>query len=335
MNESPLLWLPKIKDILIEPDLVPRVRVAGWFKLEAIGLDGRVRPLAEFPNLITNGGLDQLGNSAQGGGPWNTCAVGSGNTAPAITDTTLQSIVASTTTDFSDNGLGTAQSTPPYFGTGIKTWQFAVGAAAGNLSEVGVGQTATALFSRALILDGGGSPTTITVLSNEALNVTYTLNQYPPTADVTGSITLNGVSYAYTIRAANVTATAWGGGPGGFTGMALDAGSTFNGAIGAITGQPGVVTGTPQTGGFSSITTASYTVGTYTRQATVQADINSSNLGGGGIGAMLLTWGNGRGSGGSSADNRGQYQMGFTPKIPKDNTMVLTLTVQVGWTRGP
>jgi hypothetical protein len=331
------ILLPKYRDIIVEPprELWPKFRVAGFFKLEAVGLDGRVRPLGEFPNLITNGGLDQLGNSAQGQGPWATCAVGSGNTTPAITDTQLQTLVASTTSVFSNNGQGTTQSTSPYFGTGIQTWQFPVGAAAGNLSEVGVGNTATTLFSRALILDSGGSPTTITVLSTEALNVTYTLNQYAPTADTTGSITLNGSSYTYTIRAANVTAGVWGGGPSGFTGMILDSAQTFNGAIGAVTGQPGVVTGSPQTGGVTTLTTASYTTGSYLRGATMFFDINTSNLGGGGIGAFLMTWGNGRGSGGSGLDNRGQYQMGFSPQIPKNNTLALTLVVQVAWTRGP
>ena len=63
---------------------------------------------------------------------------------------------------------------------------------------------------RALILDGGGSPTTLTILSDETLDVTYTIRVYPPTTDVTGSITLDGVSYGYTIRPCNVSTSGTG-----------------------------------------------------------------------------------------------------------------------------
>lgn len=330
-RESPLLWLPKIKELILP--MRPAIGMAGFYKLEAVKPDGRVRPLTGwFPNIITNTGFDTLGST---GGPWGGCAVGSGNSTPVVTQTALDAIIASTANFFSN--ANSIQGSSPYYGTTTQTWQFPVGAAAGNLSEVGVYATsATALFSRALILDSGGSPTTITVLSNEALNVTYSLRQYAPTADVTGNITMD-QTYAYVIRACNVTtAGSWTTDSGHYSAQMLpdifgNTGSgvtAFNGAIGAITGQP---SGTNT--GASQVSNAAYTTGAYQRSAVPGFDINHGNLSGG-IGAIVLQYGNSNG-GGFYVTGRGQFQIGFTPNIPKDNTKVLTLNVTIAWTRAP
>jgi hypothetical protein len=332
MSKSPLIWVPKIKELIMP--VRPTMGFGGFYKLEAVRPDGRIRPLTGwFPNLITNTGLDGIGSGAFpfGGG----VAVGSGNSTPAFTDTALNTLVASTTNFFSEST--SIQSTSPYFGSTVETWQFPVGAAAGNLSEVGVyNSSPTALFSRALILDGSGNPTTITVLSNEALNVTYQLNQYAPLTDVTGSITMD-QAYTYTIRASNVTTAGdWSFDAGhpsatmlpdifGNTGSGVTA---YNGAIGAITGAPA---GT--TAGASSVNNAAYTNGSYQRSAAPSFDINHGNLSGG-IQSVSLQYGNANG-GGFYITGRGAFQIGFSPNIPKDNTKVLTLDFTIAWVRGP
>jgi hypothetical protein len=322
-----MILVPKYKDIILNPR-APTVRVAGYYTLEAIGLDGRKRFLGKFPNLITNGGLDMLGGYSN---VFNTCAVGSGNTAPSNTDTALVTLVASTTNAISAT-YSTAGSSP-YFGSTIVTWQFPTGAAAGNLSEVGIGTAATALYSRALILDGGGSPTTITILSTEALNVTYTMQQYVPLTDVTGSISLGGSSYGYTIRAANATnQTYWCQVFGLPTAPNLRSGfqaAYATGTLGAITSQP---SGT--TFADSGCTTAGYTNGSYTLQSTSNWDINHGNAPGG-IGSILYTIGNQTAGGGSASFGRGQWQIAFSPVIPKDNTHVLQLLLNISWARFP
>lgn len=322
-----MILVPKYKDIIVNPQL-PKVRVAGYYHLEAIGLDGRKRDLGTFPNLITNGGLDMLGGY---GNEFAVCAVGSGNTAPSFTDTSLVSLVASTTNAIAASS--TAQGSSPYFGTTTVTWQFATGAAAGNLSEVGIGTGATTLYSRALILDGGGSPTTITILSSEALNVTYIMQQYVPLTDVTGSITLASISYGYTIRAANAnSSTFWAKQFGLPTPPNLRPGfqSAFaTGTLGAITSQPG---GTAF--GDSGCSTASYTPGSFTLQSTANWDINHGNAPGG-IGSMLITGGNQTTGGGSASWGAGQWQIAFSPVIPKDNTKVLSIVLNISWARFP
>lgn len=291
-------------------------KVKGRYKMEAIRPDGSKRLLADwFDNLITNQGLDNLGN----GSVINDCLVGSGNTAPSNTDTTLVTFVAATSTITTSSS--SVQPSSPYFGTTTKTFRFAAGVATGNLSEVGVGPNSsnTALFSRALILDGGGSPTTITVLSSEALDVTYQLQQYVPTADVTGSVTINAVSYAYTARAADATTAAWEFDFGDAAGFA--ACTSYNGTIGAVTGEP---SGT-SAGGLGVNSQGSYTNGTKHLDSTFVFGLIDGNLSGG-ISAVLLVAGRSRSS-------MGRYQIGFSPSLPKDSSHTMTLVFRHTWDR--
>ena len=308
-----MILIPKHKDLDLE--LKVPTRYVGHFKLEAVGLDGRVRPLAEFDNLITTLGADMLGG-VNSGSIFQTVAVGSGNTAPALTDTALQTLVASTSTGGPASPVLSNSGSSPYYGITTVQLQFAIGAAAGNLSEVGIGFSATQLFSRALILDGLGSPTTITVLSTEALYVTYTLRQYVPLTDVTGNVTLNAIVYAYTLRAMNAAATcAWAIFNGGDN-PTLNSATAYSGAIGAITGSPA---GTASNA--SSTSTSAYTTGSFVRAATATWGLTSGNVGG--IGAVSTIWG--------SSQSRGDYQIGFSPVIPKDSSHILTLNFQMSW----
>lgn len=323
------IWIPKTKELVIEPRM-PTPRVAGFYKLSAMKPDGRIRPLTGwFPNLITNAGLDTLA-----AGDWDLRAcVGSGNTAPAFTDTQLASLVASTTTVFSSST--SVQSTEPYFATATKEWQFAQGAAAGNLTEVGVGPSPTNLFSRALILDGMGDPTTITVLPNEFLNVSYQLRMFPPLVDVNNSIVLDGVNYDYTIRASRVTTAARPYGWLMFTSSPpntdgatneLRAARTFTGVIGTITGGP---SGSSLQGGTPS--NPAYSPGSFNRTSSWTWGINDNNHG---IRSIEIGWGTITQVGvGTVAGGRGSFQIGFSAPIPKDNTKQLTLSFNLAWAR--
>lgn len=287
---------------------------AGWFKIEAIRPDGTRRVLADwFPNLILDGGLDRMGANSD---YLNWCQVGSGSTAPVAAQTALVNRIAGTSTvQASSTG---AQASAPYYGWLRRTYRFAQGVAAGNLSEVGVGWASTgSLFSRALILDGGGSPTTITVLSDEALDVTYELRRYPGTVDLTGTVVLNGVTHNWVSRAAGVTTAGVWTGEGA---MALDAAQSFNGNIGAVTAP-----NPSGTSGVLSATALAYSAGSYTRAVTVSAGLNNSNLSGG-IRSIIVT---------SNVAGTGRYQIQFDPAIPKDNTKVLSLTIQHTWARRP
>lgn len=316
------IWVPKVK--IIEADIAMKARIVGRYRMQVVREDGSVRlDTGWFDNLITNGGLDQFDSSSI----FANAYVGSGNTAPAFTDTQLVALVGTSTGGVQSSSF-TAQSSSPYFGTTTVTFSFPAGTATGNLSEIGVGPTATTLFSRALILDGVGSPTTITILSNEQLNVTYQLGQIVPLTDVVGSITITGIgSVSTTLRAANATAqNIWAyrtndppycpgdGGPNN-----ANTCSVFNAGIGAITGQPA-----GGLNGFSSATHSSYTNGTFQRTVTCTYGLSVGNVGG--INSATVAFGN-------ISVSRGQYQIGFGTTIAKDSTHVLTLNYTNSWSR--
>lgn len=182
--------------------------VAGRYKLVATKLDGRTRVVADwFENLILENGLHQA--VIQPHGYLGACSVGTSSVEPNINQTTLGLRIATTTTIYST--VGGAQSTPPYFGWMRRTFRFATGTAAGTLAEVGVGWSADGMFSRSLIKDSNGNPTTITILSDEILDVIYELRLYAPTNDTVGEVIGNGTTYTITARPYRVNSNLhWG-----------------------------------------------------------------------------------------------------------------------------
>lgn len=300
-----------------------KMALEGRYRIEAFKTDiegfevpGTRKVVADwFPNLILDAGLDRIGSNAD---YLMECRVGSGATPPAVGDTALQSLVASTATSVSDtNG---AQATAPYYGWFRKTYRFGTGVAAGNLSEVGVGWIggANPLFSRALILDPGGTPTTISVAADESLDVTYEIRTFVPVADASGTVDLGGVTYDWVSRASQATtAGRWAmGGVGRIVNLVSAA--LYNGVMGPVTGQPS---------GTVSIVTATrlgYTPGSYAIGFTINAGLTQGNISGG-IKSIRLDSG---GNAGLSA-----YQVEFDPAIPKDGTKIFSLTIQVSWAR--
>lgn len=316
------IWVPRVK--IIEATTEVKVRVKGRYRMQVIRPDGSVRlDTGWFDNLITNIGLDQYYQLSGMG----NCYVGSGNTAPAFTDTQLVALVGSGSgaggTTQTNNGVS------PYVGTTTLNYTFPAGTATGNLSEIGLGATATTLFSRALIVDNVGSPTTITILSNEQLNVSYQLGTIVPLTDVVGSITITGIgTVSTTVRAANATSpNVWAalpndspttpgiGGPNN-----TNSTSVFTAGIGAITAQPA--------GGLNGCDSGSHTTyvpGSFQSLVSVTYGLASGNIAGG-INSATFAFGN-------LSISRGQWQVGFGTNIPKDNTHVLTLNYGMSWTR--
>lgn len=325
MNQAPLIWTRRPKILEPKSEIItcgPRLR--GFFKMEAVRLDGRRRVLADwFPNLITNGGLNLIGTSSA----WlQFCRVGTGSTAPANTDTNLASFLAETSTNQSTTSA--AQSSAPYYGSITKVYRFGAGVAAGNLAEVGIADQAVAsstdvLFSRALILDSSGDPTTITVLSDEFLDVTYQLRVYAPASDVTHTVNISGTDYTVIERAANVTTSSqWAPDTTGFQGgMKPTTGIAYDGAIGAITTQP-----SGSAFPVGSTTNASYGNNNLYRDGTLVWGLNEGNVGGDGIGSIYARMG--------STGNAGAMQFDFAPDIPKTSAKVLTLVFRHTWGRG-
>ncbi len=291
------------------------MKIAGRFKLEAYKLDGSHRVVADwFDNLILDAGLDRIG----AGAPITHCMVGSGSAAPANGQTALGTQIASTSTVQSTTTNVELASGYSYL---RKTFRFGVGAAAGNLSEVGTGWSSLLCFSRALIVDGGGAPTTITILADEILDVTYELRFYWPTVDVVDEVVLDGVTYDFTLRASNVGSgyvrlanfDTGGASIGASSAQGYHSGSLA--ALGDLTTIPG---GTQNVQNLGTAVVGAYSNGTFYRDYRISANTSQMIVP---ISALRLN------------SPFGDFKVGFDPVIPKSNTNTLTFDIRITWAR--
>lgn len=286
-----------------------------------------------FPNLITDNGKNRYADT------YNYiayCQVGTGNTAPSIGDTALVNRVGSTNVNQATT-YG-AQGSAPYFGWWRKTFRFGTGVAAGNLAEIGVGPVNIGnLFSRALIVDGVGAPTTITVLSDEVLDVTYELRVYPILTDLPGNIILESINRATVLRAATVTDPvgniSGGWAPGTVSSISPLGSSGKNVLLYGGAATLGPITGVPTAGpgggsaayqsayGNNRITVQPYVANSFYRDFVVGLGLNDANVALG-IGAVLF-----------GLETGCSFQISFSPALDKTNTKILNLTFRVYWDR--
>ena len=188
------------------------IGLSGSYELTVRNQEGEITKQLAFENLILNQGLDSIGTEAY---PFPNndvkCKLGTGSVAPAVTDTDLSGTASGFSSDASGANVTGNITTPPYWSECSYAMTFPIGALSGNYTEIGLYSHAGTLFSRALIKDSGGNPTTLTILATEELHVVYKLRMYPPMTDTTGtfSMTYNGTptTYNYTIRYANFIIT--------------------------------------------------------------------------------------------------------------------------------
>lgn len=316
----------------------PTAQLAGRYKLEVRRHGVLIHETDWFDNLITDAGLEAMvGNEA----PGRFCMVGTGSTAPANTNTVLEAQIA-VKDGFTGGSTGVVTSSPRY-GWQRLNYAFAQGAVVGNVAEVGVGWTSTAVFSRSLV-----SPV-IPLLAIDQLTVVYELRMYLPTTNTTGTVTLGGTSYDYTIRpmhAASATSAfaGYGWAPVAMS-YSVTSGKTWTSsgldqAATAYTGTAAVQTnveavlftanadgtgataGQAGTSGPTTFSSAAYTPASKEVRFTFEWGISNGNAGGG-ISAIKYH------------ALFGTYGCVFSAPIPKDNTKVLSLTFKQSWARRP
>lgn len=186
----------------------PTTRIAGEYTLATYKEDGTlVRKVGPFKNLITDIGLDMIGNGAGVdfyGTPYicPRCHVGTGNTTPVNADTTLETWLAQSGSIDGISGTATYTAGPPKTTHKSRTYTFGVGVATGSISEIGTGNAYSVngnyLFSHALILDGNNNPTVLVVAADELLKVTYTITAYIPAAPTAQTFTIASITYTVT-----------------------------------------------------------------------------------------------------------------------------------------
>ena len=184
------------------------VGFSGHFRLETHDAQtGELRQVREFDNIITNSGLNSYGAGVRN---MQWCHVGTGQNTPAATDSALGNPIAATNTILEKSNP--AAEAPDWILTKIIAYRFAAGAAAGNISEVGIASAGLPfpsnayLWSRARILDEHGNPSTITVLNNEYLDVYYTVKIHLPIGgEITFPVTISGNNHTVKAKIANVS----------------------------------------------------------------------------------------------------------------------------------
>lgn len=309
----------------------PEYKWMGIFDVKLIDAKTKhIKRHLRFRNLITNAALDYMGGTGLISDMQNWAGVGTGATAPAATDTTLQTPIGSRI------GTGGASfvSGPAFaYWYSRRTFTFLESNANGNLTEIGLFNASSAgvMFTRQLFKDGTGTPTAITKTAADQLQITYEVRLYSPTVDVTGVVSISGVNYNYTVRAANIgDGPTWGyGGGGGGTGPLL---GFFAGdmsgiiayetdVLGSTSGQPGG-TGNSQ----SSMSISGYVAASYQRDGQHLWEPGNANFATG-IGSMLF--------GGASNSFQPAFQVSYSPKIPKTSVKRLTFNSRVSWGRYP
>lgn len=190
--------------------MILNAQARGQFQLFAASIDElgvrRVRKLTEkFDNLITDEGMDRMGTTSSYLG---YCHVGAGTAEPEVTDIQLASRLGWTGTTYQADSMDGStevemRTASTVWGSRTKYYQFPQGAVVGNVTEIGVSGfpqegASYPLFSRTLIKDTEGNPTSVTVLESEYLYVAYTLTVYIDATDVTGTFVFDGDTYNYT-----------------------------------------------------------------------------------------------------------------------------------------
>lgn len=324
------------------------IGLKGYFKfIRTCARTGEVRQETDwFSNLIVNTGKDALGGTAsQTPSPFGGCVVGSGNTPPVAGNTLLESFVAGTGLILTTSRVENLSSAPFFIASRI-TYRFNEGVAAGNLSEVGiaivnVGGTpggGTTLFSRALIVDGGGVPTTITVLSDEFLDVIWEMRTYLPD-DVVGSFDLDilgtPTSHSYTIRPGRVTNQSLWNLPGAGTGSSNSYRTFF--ADGSTAGGTNTNGSKVSAGTISAITDDI----TDTRLLMSVDGTRDAYVGGNYYVDLNFRYGLSFGNATPSITAIGfgcravYFQMSISPGVEKTATRIFDITLRLSWDNGP
>lgn len=303
------------------------LEVRGRYKvLVECGLSKDIKYDLEFDNLIVNTGLDAIGlelaqpSSSIGG--FVTLAggfvLGSGNTPPQPTDVKLETPIK-----HGGNGsvtrISNLEEFPTTKVTATYSRTFAQGFWIGNVSEIGLQKDRVdgRLFSRALILDLEGNPTTITLLGTDIVTLSYIFTIHYP-EDISGSVPVETSSGTqplnFTVRP-SALATAIGVdaavGPSGDFRI-----YTVNAALGPVSGYP---SGSVLPASGSTYTPNPYIQGSYSRTAKITVPVQ---LGNGSIKAVA--W---------RISLLGGWQVLFETPIVKDNTQILELEVGLTWSR--
>lgn len=278
-----------------------------------------------FSNLITNQGLDKIGEGVSN--LLDNCRVGTGSSAPTEVDTGLESPLGNfVSAKIEDDVFGSLNVTP-YYGWVRRQYVFPANTIVGNLTEISInwGSSNSTAFSRSLIKEND-NPITLTILEDEILTVVYELRLVPNLEDVNRTISVNNTAHNIITRAALLGNPSHWGNKLGIdsieSGMSNQTGLTYyNGYIGSKFEQPNGSSASPLLTSPEMVAIP-YVLGTYYKDYIFSCNAASCNLEGG-IRSIMWNLGGGH----------GKYQSQFDPPLPKSLEMTLKLTMRISWGR--
>lgn len=285
--------------------------VSGRFTIRVSG-----RLVADFPNLITNVGLDALANGSVG----SSAVLGTDTNTPLPGDVALNGEVGGSTVQ----GGSSTSSISPAFRSATRIFLFEVGVVpAGNYSSVGIRAGGGALYSKARILDSAGNPTTVAITSSDFVEVAYEMRESITTSDLnfTG-LDIGGTLYNGFRRPVDALAS-----PGslplvnGFSTINSTFLSAYSGTLRPWNDPvPTGLLGTSTAGVFQT-----YVAGTFQREATLTFGRLTAN---GSIKSIVL-----RRSGTGGGPYMHDVGWEFASPIVKGNTQALSFTIRWTWNR--
>lgn len=176
-----------------------------YFYVGEVIRDGKViQSSARSPNLVVDDGWDVV-HASDSLMLYMAPCVGTGSTPPDVLDTALDSFLYGTANSaalaIAEGAIvvnsGNAAGDIPRYSEVSQSFTWGLGAVVGNVTEVGLYVTTNRdaapptgnLYSRALFLDGGGSPVTLTVTANDYFRLTIYRRRSTQQTDITGSFT--------------------------------------------------------------------------------------------------------------------------------------------------
>lgn len=197
----------------VEIESKSRIGVSGFYTLRAIKPGfGVVREIEyEVPNLITNLGMDALGEERPS---FQRMHLGTGTAPPQVENTSLNNFGVNVIGNNGTMEYGSGGSDPvndPFYAWSRVTWTSNVGGATGNWTEIGISSQNTngGLRSHALIRDSSGNPVSFPVQADEQFQGSYEFRIYPSISDYPASVSLSGTPYDTITRALGLGSGRW------------------------------------------------------------------------------------------------------------------------------
>lgn len=311
------------------------------FRVDADGIEitgTRKIILPWFDNLITDIGMNLLGSAGSSQDNLAYCRIGTGNATPTNSDQALISQTGATNTV--GTGGATGLSIDGSYIYRRVSRRFSAGTISGvNLAEVGMSYTNTGnnIFSRSLLKDLSGNPTTITLLPDEVLDVIYELRQYLPAQDIVVNTTIDGAPATVTMRRSTNTQQVnnWAVRVGFSihpdclgTEQGYPTYCEFDGLENAIAASTGWANGS----GANKATKATnaYVANSFRRSVTLTFPLTVANYP---TGIGFVTIGTQGGTDNRTACAFGPWGLIFNPKLNKTNARIATVDFGVSWAR--